>query len=430
MSRLTISASGDALIMKRLPPENAGLGPIRDWLCGAEVRLTNLETTVTDGACPPVAFSGGTWLTAPKGVLEDLKAYGFNLIGWANNHCLDYSYEGLEQTRRALLEADIPAAGAGRDLYEAASPTYQEGKGARCALISVCSTFTPSDAAGERTPACAGRPGLNPLRYDTVCTVTGEHMKALYDIAANTEINGFHDLMVRQGFARDEGGLTLGGVRFREGEREERHTYAQKRDVDRCARFVGEALRRADACVVMTHSHEMPGSREDQPDEFLVEFAHAMIDAGASAVVGGGTHRLKPIELYRGRPIFYSLGNFIFQNGFAPRLPWDFLEKYGLPVDALAGEALERRASLATAGLDRDNTAYLSALPRMAFEDGRLMSLELMPIALDRGSRGQAGWPREANEEEAEEIFSTLSALSRPYGTEMEQKGDRICIKI
>ena len=431
MNRISVSAAGDALIMKRLPPEHPGLGPIRDWLTGAEVRLVNLETTITDGTCPPSAFSGGTWLTAPRGVLDDIKAYGFNMVGWANNHALDWSYAGLEQTRRALEEADLPAAGAGRDLFEASSPAYCEGREARCALISVCSTFTPSDAAGEATSSAPGRPGLNPLRYSTVCTVTPEHMKALREIAAATRVNGFHDLMVRQGFARDEGGLTLGGVRFEEGEKEGKRTIADRRDVERCARFVKEALRRADYCVVMTHSHEMPGDDEAQPDDFLVEFAHAMIDAGACAVVGGGTHRIKPLELYRGRPIFYSLGNFIFQNAFAPRLPADFLDKYDLSHDTLAGEALAARSALATAGLDRDKSAYLSALPRMEFEDGKLTKLELMPIALASGStRGGAGWPRPVDEGEREAVFNTFSTLSAPYGTEMERNGNRICVEI
>lgn len=43
----------------------------------------------------------------------------------------------------------------------------------------------------------------------------------------------------------------------------------------------------------------------------LREFAHAALDAGASAVLGHGPHILRPVEWYRGKPIFYSLGNFI-----------------------------------------------------------------------------------------------------------------------
>ena len=40
-----------------------------------------------------------------------------------------------------------------------------------------------------------------------------------------------------------------------------------------------------------------------------------MIDSGADAVVGGHPHVTQNIEVYNGKPIFYSLGNFVF-NGF------------------------------------------------------------------------------------------------------------------
>ena len=40
-----------------------------------------------------------------------------------------------------------------------------------------------------------------------------------------------------------------------------------------------------------------------------------MIDSGADAVVGGHPHVTQNIEIYKGKPIFYSLGNFVF-DGF------------------------------------------------------------------------------------------------------------------
>lgn len=49
--------------------------------------------------------------------------------------------------------------------------------------------------------------------------------------------------------------------------------------------------------------------------ERQVKMAHLMIDSGADAVVGGHPHVTQNIEVYRGKPIFYSLGNFVF-DGF------------------------------------------------------------------------------------------------------------------
>lgn len=48
----------------------------------------------------------------------------------------------------------------------------------------------------------------------------------------------------------------------------------------------------------------------------LRRFARAVIDAGADAVIGHGPHVLRGIEFYQGRPIAYSLGNFVTWHGF------------------------------------------------------------------------------------------------------------------
>ena len=54
---------------------------------------------------------------------------------------------------------------------------------------------------------------------------------------------------------------------------------------------------------------------EDRGD--VVEFAHAMIDAGADLVIGHGPHVVRPLELYRDRLIAYSLGNFATYYGIS-----------------------------------------------------------------------------------------------------------------
>lgn len=49
------------------------------------------------------------------------------------------------------------------------------------------------------------------------------------------------------------------------------------------------------------------------------ELARLMIDAGADAVIGGHPHRVQDTEQYKGKPIFYSLGNFVF-DGFPDKV--------------------------------------------------------------------------------------------------------------
>ncbi|HWA41219.1 MAG TPA: CapA family protein [Gemmatimonadales bacterium] len=66
------------------------------------------------------------------------------------------------------------------------------------------------------------------------------------------------------------------------------------------------------AVRVGTGMERMGGERRGD----LRKFTHAVIDAGADAVVGHGPHVLRGIEFYRGRPIAYSMGNFVTWHGF------------------------------------------------------------------------------------------------------------------
>jgi poly-gamma-glutamate capsule biosynthesis protein CapA/YwtB (metallophosphatase superfamily) len=96
-------------------------------------------------------------------------------------------------------------------------------------------------------------------------------------------------------------------------------------DLQGSVRQVEEAGRRARIVVVTMHAGAEgtdAQSVEDREETFLgerrgnpVRFARAMVDAGASCVIGSGPHVLRAIELYKGAPIAYSLGNFLPAGG-------------------------------------------------------------------------------------------------------------------
>jgi poly-gamma-glutamate synthesis protein (capsule biosynthesis protein) len=52
----------------------------------------------------------------------------------------------------------------------------------------------------------------------------------------------------------------------------------------------------------------------NQPTEEQRKFAKKLIDAGADIIIGHHPHRLQPVEIYKGKIIAYSLGNFVFDN--------------------------------------------------------------------------------------------------------------------
>src|SRR5438309_2210930 len=59
--------------------------------------------------------------------------------------------------------------------------------------------------------------------------------------------------------------------------------------------------------------------------QYMAEIAHGAIDAGADIVVGHGPHYSLPIEVYKGKPIFYGLGNFSFHTGHGGRRHGDWI---------------------------------------------------------------------------------------------------------
>jgi poly-gamma-glutamate capsule biosynthesis protein CapA/YwtB (metallophosphatase superfamily) len=74
-------------------------------------------------------------------------------------------------------------------------------------------------------------------------------------------------------------------------------------------RAVREAAATSDLVVVMIHWGVELDAR---PRPYQVHQAHRMVDAGADVIFGSHSHRVQPLETYRGRPIFYSLGNFVW----------------------------------------------------------------------------------------------------------------------
>lgn len=98
------------------------------------------------------------------------------------------------------------------------------------------------------------------------------------------------------------------------------------RDVEGAARLVSEVSADADLVVVSFHGGAEGADRQhvvDGKEEFLGEdrgdlrrFARAVVDAGADLVLGHGPHVVRGMEVYQGRLVAYSLGNFATYGGF------------------------------------------------------------------------------------------------------------------
>ena len=415
--KITFTAAGDVFMNRPLPETGyKGLDELSELIRGSEVRFANLETTVHDREGYPYPFSGGTWAMASPQILEDLKKFGFNIYNAANNHSMDYSHNGLEATIRHLKEHDIRFAGIGMNLADAAAPVYLECRQGRAALIAATATFHEAWAAGSQRMDMQGRPGVNPLRHIEKFFVTKDQIKALRNIARGTLIDAQQELDIKEGFAVETpGSFKFAGRDFEESDKTYKQTVPDKRDMDRISASIKEAGSQADCVLVSIHSHELGGLRKDYPAEFLRTFARSCIDAGASAVIGHGPHVLRGIEMYKGGVMFYSLGNFIFENDNTTHQTADFYEKYGMPPVSQVGAGMDKRSRGGKAGLGVNKDVWNSVIARWTWESGKIKRIYLHPITLDQElSRYRRGLPRLTGDEA---VLAQMQELCREMDT-------------
>ena len=419
-AKLTVCATGDSLMVAPFPPSYArDLADMREYIGGADVRLTNLETNVAPFGDFNSAFSGGTWLNTEPDTFEDLLGFGFNYFGTANNHALDYSYFGLLSTLKTLDRHRLAHSGSGKSLSDAAKPAALATAGGKVGIIAVTTSFADPARAGRKSLGYAARPGVNYVRATRHYALGDADLKALRRIADTCGINDYPKLMVATGYALPDpdGIFSFGPVKFcRRGARPPSECNAG--DLARLVASIKEAKRKFDYVFVLAHCHQIDGAKHCEVPALLRELAHACVDAGASAIFGAGTHELRAVEIYGGAPIFYSLGDFIYQGMRVKYLPADFMEKYGVADDATAHEGLMARSKGGKIGLQAGVENFLTVIPRLTFENGALTTLEMLPVDLAFSLRNERnGLPRRARGALARNIFERLEALSKPYGT-------------
>ncbi len=414
------TAAGDAMVLRRLPGNYPGFQELQSFINQGDFRFVNMETTIHNHETYGAAESGGTWFCSPPEVLDDAKTFGFNVLTTCNNHAMDYAHVGLEMTLDYVRKAGFPNAGAGRTLADAAAPVYMDTPEGRIALIGACSTFHPACMAGEQTRTMIGRPGINGVRYSTVYQVPEEDLEHIKRIADAIGINGSRNIIRKEGYLPPlpEGKAEFGELVFEASDAARKITKVNPVDMARVEKSIKEALYFADYVIVSMHSHELKGTDKSEPSLFYEDFAHKCIDAGAHAIVGTGPHLLRPIEIYKGRPIFYSLGDFIIQLENIRKAPADMYEKQKLDGNAGMDELFDTRNHHGTRGLCYEKVMFEAIVPYWEMEDGKLTKLELMPVELNFDkSRSMGGWPRPKYDDG---IIERLAKMSEAYGTKID----------
>jgi poly-gamma-glutamate capsule biosynthesis protein CapA/YwtB (metallophosphatase superfamily) len=289
---------------------------------------------------------GESLLRGAPELASDIVAMGLDAVSLANDHAADPGWQALHETVQELELAGLITLGVGEDVEDAFQPQLQNVDGLELALVA-------ATCVGRRAQhAAPGRPGIAGVRISTrhepgVSGAGGEP-------AAGTGI--------------------VAGV--------------EPEDVSRLLRAVRKARELSDFVAVAMHW----GLRwMDQPLGYQHDLGRQLVDAGASVVLGSHSQTLQGVEVYRGAPIFYSLGTFVFNHR-------------GLPRHRLGDAAV----ALVEAGLD-----------------GTLVSARLVPARLDA-----EGEPLQAQVGRAEALVGVLARSSAGWGAPIGLEGGSLRIQL
>ncbi len=422
---MKFTAAGDMIIQKRIYEGYEGFSELAPFIKQGDARFFNLETTLNyEGETCASAFSGGTYLRTNPQVLDDIRPFGFNMTSFNNNHAMDFWYDGFFATLEAVEKSGLVHSGAGRNLAEASAPKYLETKGGRVALIAVNADFDPSMMAGEQSPRVKGRPGINGLRVEKYVELPREELAHIKRIASLTKINAEKEIIRKEGYVLElpDDQCELLDLKFKEGKEPRFVMKVNEQDMARVEKAIYEASLQADYIMISVHSHQICGERKETPSDFLKEFAHRCIDAGAHAILGHGPHLLRPIEVYKDCPIFYSLGDFVLQLYNVELAPEDFYAKHGLTSASTVHELLKKRSKDFSIGLMTDKRMFRSVIPYWETEGTKLTKLTLMPIEMSMdGHKSETGLPRKSTNPEIAEYVKEMCA---PFGTEIKLTKD------
>jgi poly-gamma-glutamate capsule biosynthesis protein CapA/YwtB (metallophosphatase superfamily) len=435
----TIALAGDTMLTRKLTPfkEDRFLS-LREILRSADAAFANLEGTVHDWDEGAPGITQGTFMTTDPKLLEDLKWLGINMVSCANNHAFDYGEGGVLANIKHLDDAALIHAGTGKNLAEARAPGYLDTLNGRVALIAATATFRPWNQAGEQRPDLRGRPGINPLGFQTTYSVDAAAFAQLQRIShglgfeKSTERARKHFYSDKEIPDATSTVLSLLGSRYVLGEGFSIATEASERDLQDNLKWIREARRQADWVVVSVHCHEFGGpslltagtrAELEETADFVTKFAHQAIDEGADIFVSHGPHFPLGVEIYKGRPIFYSVGNLIFQNETVGFFPADAYERFDLDLKATPSDFLDARTSGGKKGHPSDPAYWENMFAVCQFSKNKLKEIRIYPIDQGFGRpRPQRGRPMLAEGEVANRVIERVARLSRRHGTNISNR--------
>jgi poly-gamma-glutamate capsule biosynthesis protein CapA/YwtB (metallophosphatase superfamily) len=425
----TLASVGDLIIMRPTsqlaePGFQGAIKIIKD----ADFAVGNFESNASDMLHwdgPMRGFMG------TKETPADVKAMGFDLVNRANNHATESSELGMLETNVLLEKAGLAYAGSGKNLDDARAAAFVETPKGRVGMMGMTTLgFNPqaNASASYRVGNTGGKPGVNGVNLTRYQVVSAEQMAALKKVRdavfehRSEYANAVDPVPATEAADR----LDLFGQRYKVGPRPGSFAYDMNaEDLREILRSVRNGKQYADFMIATIHTHDLDSAlvrahHGEVPPDFLMELSRKAIDNGADVWVGHGMHVLRGIEIYKGKPIFYGLGEFFRM------MDWS--------TYAARPEADMTEAELANRNwgpLLSSPINYDSVLTHTRYDKGRLQEIRLYPIVGGaEGPISRRGIPRMAPPDAARRILTKLQALSKPFGTNVMIEGNVGVIKI
>lgn len=346
---VSVAMVGDIFLQEPLP-DTGELAEVVALLKSADFAFGNLETPVSTGGEPIEKWIN---MCMSPDLLDDVMSMGFQVLTLANNHMMDFGELGLLDTLTHFKQRHLTYVGAGLDIDLAWEAKILRKGEVDIAFLGAASTLGPLSAAGPNSP------GVAPI-----------HVSESYHIdpLASMEQPGSAPYVF---------------------------TRAWQEDLDRAIAAIESVLYSVDLIVVAMHWGVPPFWRarfQDGLADYQLEVGHALIDAGADVIIGHHPHSLQEVEVYKGKPIFYSLGNFVFHHNKGP------VEETIVSRNAPYGLSLARR--------DRDWSESLIVIAELDAHGE--VAYRLAPVLLD-----DRGNPALLEGEEAIALVERLDAMSK-----------------
>jgi poly-gamma-glutamate capsule biosynthesis protein CapA/YwtB (metallophosphatase superfamily) len=421
----TVAAVGDVIIPQPIYDDDPRFQGLIDHIRKADVGFGNMESTLVDFGhfIGPVA---GT--EAPLRTGQSLEAMGFTLMSRANNHTFDGGVMGMISTDEALDKLGIAHAGTGMDLQQARAARYLETPKGRVGLVSIFSVddsshYGPSfdkTLATERNGDIGGAPGADPLHLIAYHVVGPDELQRMEQIARSVYgRRGGSVLPAGDGQPERfkffdewyEAGPDPGDIRYAMDPADERGILESIRNGKIYSDFV----------IVNIHAHQTGsykrqgiGGVDHSVPAFLIKLAHDSIDNGADLFVVEGMHALRGVEIYKGKPIFYDISNFVFQFGLQFGRGYDILDN-------------ERHMS----GLENP-ASEITVLTTSRYDKGKLTEVRLYPVDLGGAQRpiSRMGIPLTPAPAQARSILRDMQEYSKPFGTNISIENDVGVIRV